>query len=245
MAAQPTPPLFARGSAAVDAVIFDFDGTLVATRSSDEAAVAELVAADPRAAETASIFWAHDGEPLLARIEFAWPGRGAEVLRIFDRQGDPLTYPGIRPLLRSLSRQGLPMAVVSSRRRQALLAGLAATGLSGHFGVVVGLDDVHEPKPSPEGLIRAMRALGARPPRTVYVGDNLLDVEAGRRAGVTVWRAVWGTVPPSPNGVVQLLTPGEVRSRLAALEAPRSRPGARARARARALPPRGTGPTPA
>ncbi len=82
-----------------------------------------------------------------------------------------------------------------------------------------------EPKPSPEGLIQAMEGLDARPERTLYVGDNLLDLEAGRRAGVTVWRAAWCLSPPSPDGVVVLRTPTEVGRRLDQMESSR---GARA-----------------
>ena len=199
---------------AVEAVVFDFDGTLAATRSADEAAVAALIAADPSAAAGVGIFWAHDGEPILARIEMAWPGRGATVLPLFDRQEPSRPYPGVVPLLQRLRRSSLPMAVVSSRRRAALKSGLQATGLQHFFPVVVGLDDVSAPKPDPEGLLLAASLLGTPAGRTVYVGDNPLDVEAGHRAGVTVWRAVWGQPPVSPNGVVLLRRPAEVWSRL-------------------------------
>jgi pyrophosphatase PpaX len=195
---------------AIEAAVFDFDGTLVATRAADEAAVAELVAADPTAGAGAPVFWAHEGEPLVTRIERAWPGRAADILPLFDRQGSPRRYPGIAPLLASLRRRGLLLAVVSSRRRAALEAGLTSTRLRGFFPVVVGLEDVREPKPSPEGLFQAMHRLGVAPGGTLYVGDNPLDVEAGHRAGVTVWRAAWGIPPTSPNGVVLLRSPAEV-----------------------------------
>ncbi|MGA8016853.1 MAG: HAD-IA family hydrolase [Candidatus Dormiibacterota bacterium] len=228
MAADPTPHLLRPLDTAVDAVIFDYDGTLVATRFADEAAVTELIAADPSAAASAPVFWDHDGEPLLVRIERAWPGRAAEVLPLFERQAGPRSCPGVQPMLRSLHRRGLLMAVVSSRRCAALDAGLAATGLRHYFQLVVGLEDVTEPKPSPEGLIQAMEGLKARPERTIYVGDNLLDIEAGRRAGVTVWRAAWCLPPLSPDGVVELRTPTEVGRRLDRM---RSSRGVRARLR--------------
>lgn len=213
MAAHPTAPP-PRAQPALDAVIFDFDGTLVATRSADESAVGALVAADPTAATGVATFWAHDGEPILRRIELAWPGRSAEVLPLFERQGQPRRHPGITRLLRELERRGLAMAVVSSRRRQALDQGLESTRLRPHFRAVVGLDDVREPKPSPEGLRLAMSTLGVTPDRTLYIGDNDLDVEAGHRAGVTVWRAVWGIPRVSPNGVVLLHRPADVVRRL-------------------------------
>jgi len=208
-----------RPSAPFEAVVFDFDGTLVASRFADEAAVAALIASDISAAAGAEVFWAHEGEPLLARIEVAWPGRLSEVLPLFERQGAPRCYPGVIPVLRRLRRRGLRLAVVSSRRRAALESGLLATGLVPYFPVVVGLEDVAEPKPSPEGLLLALRRLEVSAARTLYVGDNPLDVEAGHEAQVTVWRAVWGLPPTSPNGVVILRRPAEILDRIAAADA--------------------------
>jgi phosphoglycolate phosphatase-like HAD superfamily hydrolase len=90
---------------------------------------------------------------------------------------------------------------------------------------VIGLDDVTTPKPSPEGLILALERLGASPARAVFVGDSDHDVEAGRRAGVTVWRAVWGlpAVPPAPahpHGTLLLRRPEEVVEQLRRLGRP-------------------------
>ena len=144
-------------------MVFDFDGTLVASRFADEAAVAELIGSDPAAAAGAAVFWAHDGEPLLTRIELAWPGRTDEILPLFERPDAPLRFPGIVALLGRLGRQGLSLGVVSSRRLAALDQGLRTTGLRHHFTVVVGLDDVAEPKPSPElRLLLASRAARRR-----------------------------------------------------------------------------------
>jgi pyrophosphatase PpaX len=215
MAANPTSRL----QPAVDAVVFDFDGTLVASRFVDEAAVAELIAADPSAAAGAVTFWSHEGEPLVSRIELAWPGRSSEILPLFERPEAPRRFPGITDLLNRLDREGLLLAVVSSRRLAALRRGLDATGLRSHFPVVIGLEDVTTPKPSPEGLLLALRRLGVAPSQAAFVGDSDLDVEAGRRAGVTVWRAVWGlpVAHPAavhPNGTLVLRRPAEVGERL-------------------------------
>ena len=208
---------------AVDAVVFDFDGTLVASRFVDEAAVAALVAADPAAGSGVEIFWSHEGEPLVSRIELAWPGRTAEIMPIFERPEAPRLFPGIVTLLRKLEAAGLLMAVVSSRRHAALEQGLGATGLRRHFPVVIGLEDVTLPKPSPEGLLLALGRLGVPPSQAVFVGDSDHDVEAGRRAGVTVWRAIWGlpAAHPAaihPNGTLLLRRPEEVGEQLGRLD---------------------------
>jgi pyrophosphatase PpaX len=214
-----------RSQPAVDVVVFDFDGTLVASRFVDEAAVAALVASDPAAAAGVETFWRHEGEPLVSRIELAWPGRTSEVLPLFERPEAPHRFPGITALLKELDRDGLLLAVVSSRRLAALHRGLDATGLGSHFPVVIGLDDVTTPKPSPEGLILALERLGVSPARGVFVGDSDHDVEAGRRAGVTVWRAAWGlpAAHPAlahPSGTLLLHRPAEVGEQLRRLTRP-------------------------
>ena len=197
----------------------------MASRFVDEAAVAELVASDPAAAAGVETFWRHEGEPLVSRIELAWPGRSSEILPLFERPEAPRLFPGIAPLLNNLDRKGLLLAVVSSRRLAALQSGLDATGLRSHFPVVIGLEDVTTPKPSPEGLILALERLGVPPAQAVFVGDSDHDVEAGRRAGVTVWRAVWGLpagdrAPAHPDGTLLLRRPEEIGERLRRLARP-------------------------
>lgn len=197
----------------------------MASRFVDEAAVAALVASDPAAAAGVETFWRHEGEPLVSRIELAWPGRSSEILPLFERPEAPRLFPGIAPLLNNLDRKGLLLAVVSSRRLAALQSGLDATGLRSHFPVVIGLEDVTTPKPSPEGLILALERLGVPPPQAVFVGDSDHDVEAGRRAGVTVWRAVWGLpagdrAPAHPDGTLLLRRPEEIGERLRRLARP-------------------------
>jgi HAD superfamily hydrolase (TIGR01509 family) len=200
----------------VDAVVWDYDGTLVATRFADEAAVAELVRRDPAAAAGAEVFWATEGQPIIQRLELAWPGRAAEVLPLFDQRVRPHLHRGVTSVLDELRRRRYPMAVVSSRRREPLEWGLAACGLRPYFSAVVGLEDVATPKPDPEGLLKAVRRLGVTPSRAVYVGDSEVDVEAGHRAGMTAWRAAWAAPPlhEGPRAPFLLLRPAEVLDRL-------------------------------
>lgn len=219
MSALPTSlPASARPQIA--AVVWDYDGTLVATRFADEAAVAELIRRDPSSAAGAEVFWATEGQPIIERLELAWPGRAAEVLPLFDQRVRPHLHRGVRGVLEELRRRRMPMAVVSSRRREPLEWGLAACGLRPFFDVVVGLEDVAAPKPDPEGLLAATRRLGVPPSHAVYVGDSEVDVEAGRRAGTTPWRAAWAAPPErdAPRGPFLLLHPGEVLERLDGME---------------------------
>jgi len=68
----------------------------------------------------------------------------------------------------------------------------AARKFPGVRAVIVGADDVVNPKPHPEPVELALRLLGADPGTTVYVGDSVHDMESGRAAGVRTAAALWG-----------------------------------------------------
>ncbi len=191
---------------AFDAVIWDYDGTLVATRAADEYAVEMLLRSDPGAAEGVALFWALDGRPIQERIDNAWPGRFAEIMPLFENDVQPVPFVGVMDVLDDLRRGGYRMGVVSSRRRHTLEWGLERTGIGAYLDIVVGLDDVSEPKPSPEGLLKALRGVGIAPTRAVYVGDSEVDVLAGRRAGTTAWRATWAQAVDDNSIKARLLT---------------------------------------
>jgi pyrophosphatase PpaX len=201
---------------AIDAVIWDYDGTLVDTRFADEAAVAQLISQEPTATAGAEVFWATEGLPIIQRLEVAWPGRARELLPLFDRPIPPRRHRGVRHVLESLREREVPMAVVSSRRCVPLDWGLRASRLRPYFDVVIGLEDVSAPKPDPEGLLVAARHLGVVPSRAVYVGDSEVDVEAGHRAGMTAWRAAWASPPPRQSTRTPFLLrhPAEIFDRL-------------------------------
>lgn len=203
------------------AVVWDYDGTLVATRFADEAAVAELVRQDPSARNGVELFWSSEGRPLVSRVELAWPGRAAEVMPIFSKRVRPHRFREIASVLDELRGRGIRLAVVSSRRRDPLDWGLRACDLRRHFESVVALEDVSAPKPDPEGLLLALRRIGVPPSGAVYVGDSDVDLEAGRRAAVTTWRATWAAsaAPVTPAGPFVVRRPREVLERVDAAEA--------------------------
>ena len=196
---------------ALDAVIWDYDGTLVATRGADEQAVERLLVLDPAAISGVEIFWAHEGRPIEERVEMAWPGRTAEILPLFEANVVPDIFDGIVETLTDLRGAGFRMGVVSSRRRVPLRWGLQACGLMRYFQSVIGLDDVSEPKPEPEGILRTLGRLRSGPGRALYVGDSAVDVLAARAAGIRAYRAAWAEKPaPGDPPAVVLGHPSEL-----------------------------------
>ncbi len=52
-----------------------------------------------------------------------------------------------------------------------------------YFEVVVDAGDVENLKPAPDLVLEACKRLGIKPKEAVFVGDNHVDIEAGRAAG--------------------------------------------------------------
>lgn len=93
-------------------------------------------------------------------------------------------FPDAAAFVRRLRRRGTACAIVSTKETAVLRRSLEACGMADCFALVVGLDEVSAPKPSPEGILFALRQLGVPPAEAVYFGDSAVDGEAARRAGV-------------------------------------------------------------
>lgn len=57
-------------------------------------------------------------------------------------------------------------------------------GLMDAFDVLVGREDVFNPKPHAEPVLKAMEVLSAQPERCWLIGDTRLDAEAAQNAGI-------------------------------------------------------------
>jgi len=69
--------------------------------------------------------------------------------------------------------------------------GLRLCGIAEYFDVLVTLDDVKRPKPDPEGIHAALRALASAPDAAMMVGDSHYDIEAARNAGIPSVAVAW------------------------------------------------------
>ncbi|HKP11599.1 MAG TPA: HAD-IA family hydrolase, partial [Blastocatellia bacterium] len=95
---------------------------------------------------------------------------------------------------------------------------LDITGLRPLIDVSVWGDDVERIKPDPDGVLRAIRWLGADARSTLVIGDSPADIMMGRAAGARTAAALWGGASPerllaqspdlalaSPHSLLQML----------------------------------------
>ena len=108
---------------------------------------------------------------------------------------ETVLFPGAAELLRGLKEQGVPAAIVSTKRGDTIQAILAHHGLRDVVGPVLGSADVKRHKPDPEGLNRALGMLGLAPRDLLFCGDTILDAGAAQRAGTRFCAVLNGVTP--------------------------------------------------
>jgi phosphoglycolate phosphatase len=181
---------------AVQAIIFDLDGTLVDSAEDLRAALNKLLSElKLRPIEAVEIkgmigdgvlklveraLVAANGDP--AQADFLLP----RFLAIYQANPAALTrcYPGVLETLDTLRRRGFRLAVVTNKPVFATKKILEALSLAEFFPVVVGGDSLPQRKPDPAQLLEAARQLGVNVDETLMVGDNIHDVEAAHAAGM-------------------------------------------------------------
>ncbi len=101
------------------------------------------------------------------------------IRELFAAPGAVVTRPGAAGLLRALSAEGIPLALVSSSPRALVDLVLAAVG-GEYFRVSLAGDEVRHVKPDPEPYVTAARLLAVPPQECVVLEDS----ESGARAGL-------------------------------------------------------------
>lgn len=190
-------------AAAVRAVLFDLDGTLLDTAPDMGTALNRLRAEhrQPPLPATAIRPWVSHGSRGLLRLGFAVGPDDAEFIPLRDRFLDlyqtnlasaTAPFDGISEVLVQLERRGLPWGIVTNKPGWLTVPLLDRLALLGRAACVVSGDTVGVAKPHPEPLLYACRQIDIEPAACLYVGDAERDIEAARRAGMPALVAGYG-----------------------------------------------------
>jgi sugar-phosphatase len=172
----------------IDAILFDMDGTLVASDGAVERAWLSW-AAEYGVDGPAAYAMAH-GSPSESTVRRLLPHLAEAAVQVaaarqlelqYDDLADVTATPGTFELLGVLARRGLPWAVVTSADTRLAKARLTAAGITAP--VLVTTDDVATGKPDPAGYLRAAELLGVAPANCLVVEDAEVGLQAARAAG--------------------------------------------------------------
>jgi pyrophosphatase PpaX len=183
-----------------DTLLFDLDGTLINSVKLILDSYHHTLRVHGIPARSDDDWLRGVGTPL--RVQFAdWDdgsGKIEELVATYreynlaNHDAMVTVYDGIAEMLQGVRSAGYRTALVTSKNRQGALRGLSLTGLTPYLEELVCVDDVVNPKPHPEPVLKALGLLGAGPERAVFFGDSVHDIQSGRAAGVKTAAVLWG-----------------------------------------------------
>lgn len=179
--------------------IFDLDGTLADTVNliveSYQHAFRTIIGRE----EDPDVIRSWIGRPLLTAFRDHSPEHADDLYDTYLTWNSDNTerlirgYDGVRDVLAALTAAGVKVAVATSKRRDSAQQAMDLLGLSDVVSVLVGLEDTEIHKPDPTPLLLALDRLSeSDPSRAVYVGDAVVDVLAGKAAGMATVSVTWG-----------------------------------------------------
>jgi HAD superfamily hydrolase (TIGR01509 family) len=190
---------------AIEAVVFDWDGTLVDSKTALVASfqmTTEEVLGSPfptehedverivqvRGQEAFAEIAAGDSE-LYERIETVFH-------RVYVEQMEAIQpFPGVLETIVALRAAGQGIGVATSKSRARLDLEAERTGIGELLDVSISGDEVKLAKPDPESVAASIRRLGVDPAATLFVGDGPNDIRAGRDAGAVTVAVSFGFHP--------------------------------------------------
>lgn len=187
----------------MQAVLFDFDGTLVDT-APDLGYALNLQRERHGLAflpEEAIRPYASHGSRGLLEIGFGllptdatFEEMRAEYLELYTQvmTRQPVLFDGMAETLHAIEQRGLRWGIVTNKPRRFTLPMVTHMGLDVRAGVVISGDDAPQPKPSPQTLLLACERMQINPEMVLYLGDAERDVQAGNAAGMTTLVALFG-----------------------------------------------------
>lgn len=182
---------------AIDAVIFDLDGTLVDSAADIAEAVNRLFDALqlPRVDDALVRGWIGDGVRALVATALAHQRSEQpldQALAVFMTGyhdcllRSPQLYPGVREVLQALQQAAVPMAICTNKPVDLVPPLLQHLGIAGFFPVIIGGGSLPQRKPDPAPLLASAGGLGVAVGRCLMVGDSGTDHAAALAAAMPV-----------------------------------------------------------
>jgi phosphoglycolate phosphatase len=185
----------------VQAMVFDFDGTLAELRLDfaemkrrlSGLAESYLSRALPEPVVPA-LEWSEMLRALIEESdtdcaeEFRYRANELVVRMELESAHRGCLFPFTRPILRLLGRRGIRTAIITRNCEAAVR--VVFNDMDEFCTTFLARDHVPRVKPDPDHLFRALKKTKANPAGALIVGDHPLDVQTGKRAGILT-AGVW------------------------------------------------------
>ena len=186
------------------AVLFDLDGTLIDTAPDMVRALQSIQSSrgcDPIDYPTGR---SQVSNGAIGLLRTAFPDLAInfgddlhkEFLDIYeaDVASESGLFSGLDKLLDRLEAAAVPWGIVTNKPEFLTAKLLTALNLDHRSAATVCGDTLPVRKPDPAPLLHATTIAGIDPTQTIYVGDALRDIEAGKNAGMGTVAAAYGYI---------------------------------------------------
>ncbi len=187
----------------IQLVIFDFDGTLcdsqgiiVKTLQMAQAALGYSVSSDEDCASTIGLPLERCFIKLMPSLSQADAAICAKTYRQIFEENKKIAFPPLFPhvmeTIEALHKQGIRMAIATSRVQVSLLKFVERYQMTPFMEICIGSDNVANPKPAPDPVLFILDKTGICADHTLVVGDMTFDILMGSRAGTHTCGVTYG-----------------------------------------------------
>ena len=186
----------------IKAIIFDLDGTLLNTLDGLKDSVNFALNKFNYPPKTLEEIRSFVGNGVAKLVERAI-AEGKEnpnfdmCLKIFKEnysqtmQNKTHPYSNIIELLKILKRKNIKTAVVSNKYDKAVKE-LCAQHFNGLIDIAIGENENCNPKPSTDGIDKAIKELSVKKDEILYIGDSEVDIFTAQNANIKIITVSWG-----------------------------------------------------
>lgn len=107
-------------------------------------------------------------------------------------------FDGIENVLKELDDKKINLGIITSKTHTEYKNDFLPFNIEHYFGTIICVDDVVEPKPSSESMIKYLQSNNISPNEALYIGDTPYDMQCAKNAGVDFGLAVWGCHSTEP-----------------------------------------------
>jgi phosphoglycolate phosphatase len=184
-------------------IFFDLDGTLADTAPDLVAAANQLLIARNLAPKPYELLRPYSSAGARGLLEgaFGIAPDHADYMTLRDEfmsnyekalLVDSVLFDGITHLLDQIEEAKIPWGIVTNKSERFTHPLTELMGLRQRAASTVCGDTTAHPKPHPEPILHAARIANTDPTKSIYVGDDIRDVIAGKAAGMHTVAAAYG-----------------------------------------------------
>jgi 2-phosphoglycolate phosphatase len=187
------------------AVLFDLDGTLIDTAPDFIVCLNDLRAEYnlPPLANLDIRKVVSDGARAMVSLAFeitegdeGFEQKKQQFLDLYSQNicRESRLFDSLDDLLNWCDKNKIPWGIVTNKPRRFSELLLKKLNLETRLSSLVCADDVENPKPNAEPMLKACQELNVKPEDCLYVGDHQRDIDAGKNANMKTIAAAYGYV---------------------------------------------------